>query len=137
MQECFRQHPDVYGAEFDDDDEEGAGDHTPAAGENSAVAGSDKAPVGSDGTHPPEGTSSIPVVTPRPGGAEKVSDHTVGHEPKDPAEAESRRQNAIKATEQVQRDFEPESETKTAVPKAAHDDVSSTDEEGGSKKGGW
>lgn len=98
MQDCFREHPDIYGAELDDVD---ADEMPPAEGE----------PV-------PATPRDAAVVAPHEGG-EKVSRPSATS-----AEAQAKTERAVAAGQQVKRDHgarEGMSESEEAVPKAWHD----------------
>ncbi|KAI9692738.1 MAG: Oxidoreductase [Bogoriella megaspora] len=124
MQDCFREHPDVYGAELADEDEEE---------EISAITpGETGAPIGAtpivsskdDGasTQPP------PSLTPPERPAEKVA----FQKPETPAppqnEIQEKKSRAKAATQQVRRENPVTSETEEAVPKAWHDSTPSSTE---------
>jgi len=58
MQDCFRQHPDVYGAELEDDEiEGGAPAQAPPAGEQEVLPTSDEEPAQSQ-----EGTGEVKAI---------------------------------------------------------------------------
>ena len=96
MQNCFREHPDVYGAELEDDVEAEAREQ-------------DDAGQSSQSEQP-----KMPESNPD---AEKVADKGADHAEAIPGKRE--RSNA--ATEQVNRDHGIMSESDSLVPKAAHD----------------
>lgn len=108
MQDCFRAHPDIYGAELEDDEEEYQGE------------GESKAPVAA----PSEEASPLPTPVAQ-------SEHTQAaaatrEEPAPAAKREdsspsSKTEKAKAATEQVQKDHTPTSESEHLVPRAAHD----------------
>ncbi|KAG9735418.1 hypothetical protein KCU73_g10515, partial [Aureobasidium melanogenum] len=94
MQNCFREHPDVYGAELEDDVEAEAREQDDAAGQSSQP--------------------TQPEANPD---AEKVA-----HRGADNPEAiQGKRERSNAATEQVKRDHDIMSESDSLVPKAAHD----------------
>jgi len=96
MQNCFREHPDVYGAELEDDVEAEAREQ-------------DDAGQASQSEQP-----KMPESNPD---AEKVADKGADH-----AEAiQGKRERSNAATEQVNRDHGIMSESDSLVPKAAHD----------------
>lgn len=105
MQNCFREHPDMYGAELEPDEEMPPQQDQPVPGEQ---PGSTPAPA------PAAAASTAPSR------GEKVADHTNGGPDSEKAVAE-KRQRAIAATEQVKGSHTELSETETAVPKAWHD----------------
>lgn len=94
MQNCFREHPDVYGAELEDDVEAEAREQDNAAGQS---------------TQPTQ-----PEANPD---AEKVADRGADH----PEAIQGKRERSNAATEQVKRDHDIMSESDSLVPKAAHD----------------
>lgn len=99
MQNCFREHPDVYGAELEDDVEAEA-----------------KEQDGASQSGEPEQSPQPkqPKANPQ---AEKVADSG-----SDNAEAiKGKRERSNAATEQVNRDHGIMSESDSLVPKAAHD----------------
>ncbi|CAD0083875.1 unnamed protein product [Aureobasidium vineae] len=91
---CFREHPDVYGAELEDDVE--------------AEAREQDAPTGQ---------SSQPTQPEANPDAEKVADRGADH----PEAIQGKRERSNAATEQVKRDHDLMSESDSLVPKAAHD----------------
>ncbi|KAI5195051.1 hypothetical protein AUEXF2481DRAFT_37184 [Aureobasidium subglaciale EXF-2481] len=96
MQNCFREHPDIYGAELDDDveDEARAQDAADQPGQSSQP--------------------SQPEANPD---AEKVAHKEADH----PDAIQAKRERSSAASEQVKRDHSPTSESDSLVPKAAHD----------------
>jgi len=117
MQECFRAHPDVYGAELSDDDDEEEGEMR---------------------THAPMSTSpSTPSEDNTHG--EKLA-YTRPEDPTDEKKAAEQTKRAKAATAQVARDHEPTSESELVVPKAAFDATEQPVDEQNKqdpKKGGW
>ncbi|KAG9545928.1 hypothetical protein KCU79_g16220, partial [Aureobasidium melanogenum] len=97
MQNCFREHPDVYGAELEDDVEAEAREQDDAA----AAAGQSSQPT-------------QPEANPE---AEKVAHKGADH----PEAIQGKRERSNAATEQVKRDHGIMSESDSLVPKAAHD----------------
>ncbi|KAK5999865.1 hypothetical protein QM012_004953 [Aureobasidium pullulans] len=96
MQNCFREHPDVYGAELEDDVEAEAREQDDAAA---------------------AGQSSQPTQPETNPNAEKVADRGADH----PEAVQGKRERSYAATEQVKRDHDIMSESDSLVPKAAHD----------------
>ncbi len=92
MQDCFREHPDVYGSEMEDDEEDHQDESTDATSASGASSTSTPA-------------SQSPVAEANPSGNEEV--------------AKTTRPKA--AGKQVHEQHEPESETEGLVPKAWHD----------------
>ncbi|KAK0336055.1 Oxidoreductase [Friedmanniomyces endolithicus] len=119
MQNCFRDHPDVYGAELEDEDAplpEGAeGELVPATPHPAPL---EPQPIP---TPTPE-DSKVPTLAnaSRPGGAEKVAIHSTGQPDTNEAVA-GKRERAEAATKQVQQDHGPVSESPAMMPRAAHD----------------
>lgn len=127
MQDCFREHPDVYGGELEDEDEEGRdgvgeGDFAGNEGEGkNGGEGLEERDVGTQVARAKEEAKSA-----RTGGDTEakalqtpLAPAASGHEGK--ADAEARTQRAKAATAQVAREHEPQSETDELVPKAVHD----------------
>lgn len=97
MQNCFREHPDIYGSELDED-EAPEGEALPS--ETSASSSGEL-----------ESSSSAPASK-----GEKVGD-----EGAHPIEAQGKTERAQAAAKQVKADHEPTSESEEMVPKAWHD----------------
>lgn len=110
MQNCFRDHPDIYGSELDDEDAPPADNHdgqpAPVDRQPAPAAASEAAPMPSLASA--DSASSH-------GRGEKVADDT------NLADRDGKRERAEAATRQVQRDHGPVDESETVVPKAAHD----------------
>ena len=102
MQGCFREHPDVYGDELANDDEDGE------VGTEGEVPSAEASP-----TADAAATSALPPTKPS-SRASKV-------EAENPHDDAGRTERAKAATEQVARDHGPQSESDAMVPKAAHD----------------
>ncbi|KAK5713900.1 Oxidoreductase [Elasticomyces elasticus] len=130
MQGCFREHPDMYGAELDIDEEDASPAHE---GGDAAPTPDTTAPTDSGLDKPGPKPQPIPTPTPeepakaptlanatRDGPTEKVNT-SLGQTDTDEAIA-GKTQRAEAATAQVQRDHgTPTSESPKAVPRAAHD----------------
>ncbi|KAF2262180.1 hypothetical protein CC78DRAFT_618800 [Lojkania enalia] len=99
MQNCFRQHPEVYGAELESDEED-----------DEIVDQSE--PGYADATPPGDPPTSIEGPS-----TEKVSQKATPASEKGAA-----RVRAKAATEQVKQEHEPLSESDSVIPKAAHDE---------------
>lgn len=108
MQNCFREHPDVYGAELEPDEEMPEADGQPAPAQQPSQAAS---PDTSAAPSPSQAAASTPHE-----GGEKVAKTS---EPNDVAA--EKRERAVAASEQVKRDHKELSETDEVVPKAWHD----------------
>lgn len=109
MQNCFREYPDVYGGELEDDEmdeQEASGDD--GMGTRLSVAeGTEKAP--------PAANVAVDVEKPAPAPVEDRS-----------GAAQTKRTK--EATAQVERDHAPLSETDELVPKAAHEARSASEQ---------
>lgn len=107
MQDCFREHPDIYGSELEEDDaplEESAQSPSPAP-----------PPDSGDGSMPAAATSAIPESQSPPPPSSSLDPSASGAGSSDTERAQA-------AKEQVERDHgEPTSESDEIVPKAAHD----------------
>ncbi|GAB7349001.1 hypothetical protein MBLNU459_g7977t3 [Dothideomycetes sp. NU459] len=110
MQNCFREHPDIYGSELDEEETE------------DALNGS--AIVASDETSQPEAPSLQALGEGNPK-AEKVGGQNTADE------AQAKRERAVAARDQVKSEHGAVSEADEMVPKAWHD---STDAESKSEK---
>ena len=111
MQNCFRQHPDIYGAELDDDDGMTADEHYDSIPPAAAAASS------SEGASQPD-ISSPPIIL-----AEKVTDDKPHYKPSPKHELETKRERARVATKKVKGEHEPQNESDEVVPRARHDEV--------------
>ncbi|KAJ9636843.1 Oxidoreductase [Coniosporium tulheliwenetii] len=116
MQDCFRQHPDIYGSELDDDDD----DEEP--NEASAPHGEGVAATSSDAER-----SSPPNPPPQHERAEKVADVKPHHQPEPQHEQQQKQERAKSAAQQVSQDHAPQSESNELVPKSSHDATSSNE----------
>lgn len=105
MQDCFREHPNIYGSELEDDDappEEGAPSPSPAF-----------PPDSEEGSIPAAATSATSQSQPPPPSSA---------DPWASAAGTSDTERAQAAKQQVENDHgEPTSESDELVPKAAHD----------------
>lgn len=108
MQNCFREHPDIYGAELDDDVEAEAREQD-KAGQSAQSEPSEQSQQTKE-SQPPKQPKANP-------NAEKVTDR--GADSSEAIQAKRDRSNA--ATAQVNRDHGAMSESDSLVPKAAHD----------------
>ena len=105
MQTCFRDHPDVYGAELEPDDE----DYEPEAVEGDGVPG-DRAPEVTP-AHANARTSASLDDSASGGGSPAASS---------PSESSTSTDRAKAAAEEVRLRHGPQSETEELVPMAAH-----------------
>ncbi|RMY30033.1 hypothetical protein D0865_15356 [Hortaea werneckii] len=103
MQNCFKEHPDVYGSELDPDAELPEGEEVP---------GEQPAPAASPEPSAVPSPSQAATSTPHSGG-EKVADSE--------ASAAEKRERAIAAAAQVKENHSELSESEEVVPKAWHD----------------
>ncbi|MCJ1390958.1 Oxidoreductase [Xylographa bjoerkii] len=118
MQDCFRQHPDVYGGELDDEEDEEA--ESGIEGFNGGAGdGEDKGWGGSLEGRPKEETGR--VIYEKGGVKAQQQRPADGAKQDDEAEKQARTERAEAAKEQVERDHGVQSETDKMVPKAAHD----------------
>ncbi|KAM0709053.1 hypothetical protein Q7P35_003089 [Cladosporium inversicolor] len=99
MQDCFREHPEIYGSELEDDEEQAP---LEGASEGQAIA----SPAQAAGS-PHEGGEK--ASTPYGQDSQEVVD--------------GKTERAAKAAEQVKRDSKPVSESESMVPKAWHSGV--------------
>lgn len=115
MQGCFREHPDVYGGELEEDEvEEGVREQQAAGAGEEARVGEEPRMSLAEGVE--KATSATSVTTE----AERVQRRDAGEE-EDQSEA-AKTARAKEAKEQVQQDHkEPLSEADELVPKASHD----------------
>ena len=110
MQECFREHPDVYGAELNDEEAD-----LPLDAETETPDESDPTQNATPALAVPlDSSSSPPESSPPPPPRSEESDH-LG----------TQTQRAKAATEQVAKDHGIQDESEELVPKAAHDATTS------------
>ncbi|MCJ1245738.1 Mitochondrial intermembrane space import and assembly protein 40 [Trapelia coarctata] len=141
MQDCFREHPDVYGGELEEDEEgEGAPERSLAGGKGRDGEGEgeqrgeeERGVEGNRGEEPDTHDIGAQVAIAK--GEAKSTRSTADTEsqasktPLAPAasvhegkgDAPARTQRAKAATAQVEREHEPQGETDELMPKAAHD----------------
>ena len=121
MQDCFRQYPEVYGAELEDDGEGEDMTQNPSSSEQSAstvTRGKDTAtPAQSADASIPAGDSANYKATEQKPGAPTLR----------PEEIQEKRQRAKSTAQQVKSEYPVASESEAAVPKAWHDTSSSKD----------
>lgn len=121
MQDCFRQYPEVYGAELEDDDED---DESQTQKQSPGEELGSVAAEGKDTATPTQSVSSTPAGDTA---AHKVAAQKPGTPTLTPEEIQQKRQRAKSAAEQVKSEQPILSETDEAVPKAWHDTTSSKD----------
>ena len=102
MQECFREHPDVYGAELEDEEAE--------------------ASIDAQGETPQESDSTVEVTSELASPPKPPSPPTPPHESDHP---DAKTERAKAATKQVTKDHDIQAESEELVPKAAHDATTS------------
>ena len=110
MQECFRAHPDIYGSELDDDDEDAPG-----------LEGVET--PGAPGANPAEASHGLTASRDTKPDA---SHDARGGNARD-EEEKGREERAKDASKQVKDTYEPQSESDSLVPKAAHDATTSSE----------
>ncbi|MCJ1378706.1 Oxidoreductase [Xylographa soralifera] len=118
MQDCFRQHPDVYGGELDDEEDQEAEDGVEGFNDG-AEDGGDKGRADNLEGRPNEETSRAIDAKGEVKAQKQGSGNGIGHN--DEMEKQARTERAKAAKEQVERDYGVQSETDKMVPKAAHD----------------
>ncbi|QDS70782.1 hypothetical protein FKW77_004154 [Venturia effusa] len=119
MQDCFRAHPDIYGAELEDDEEDIQGE----GGSKAPVAASaeEASPLPVPVSQSEQAPAPAPAAQRRePAPAAKNEESAPAAKREDPSPS-SKTEKAKAATEQVKRDHEPTSESERLVPRAAHD----------------
>lgn len=131
MQDCFRDHPDIYGAELEDDDqdvqEEDAAALSDAPSEPSESAQSSPSPAteSSAGQTPiassAKSTSSKRASSSAPPPSHASAEHSSSEEEK------GRTKRAKAAAKQVDEEYEPQSESDEMVPKAMFDATASNE----------
>lgn len=109
MQDCFRQHPDIYGAELEDDEDDYEGEE-----------GGLKTPVDSspDAAAP---ATSTPASSPLPAPIYDSEETPAPASKREEPEPTTKKEKAKAATKQVKKEHEPLSESEELVPRAAHD----------------
>lgn len=108
MQDCFREHPDVYGAELEDTEGE------------PPQLGDEQAPTAPE-TSQPEGAPAPSLANMESGKGAKVAEQNANREADRPDVVAGKRERAQAATQQVKSDHQPTSESEEMVPKAWHD----------------
>ena len=118
MQDCFRQHPDVYGGELDDEeDEEAEGGFE--AYNNGTADERDKENIETLEGRPNNETGRVIDEEGEVKARKQVSENRDRQD--DEPEKQARTERAKAAKEQVEKDHGAQSETGKMVPKAAHD----------------
>ena len=121
MQDCFRQYPEVYGAELEDDEEdEDQTQQSPASEQPDHTA-----PQAKDTVMPTQSISSTPTGDTA---THKVAEQKPGTPTLTPDEIQQKRQRAKSATQQVKSEQPALDETDEAVPKAWHDTTSGSND---------
>lgn len=131
MQDCFHDHPDVYGAELEDDDqevqEEDAATPSDASSEPSQPTQPSPSPAPESGAGQ---TPTAPLTRSTSSRAASSSAPPPSHahaEHPSPAEEKGRTERAKAATRQVKDEHEPQSESDEMVPKAMFDATASNE----------
>jgi mitochondrial intermembrane space import and assembly protein 40 len=111
MQDCFRQYPEVYGEELDEEEEEGKKRN--GSGEIHGIEDADPSPNSSSSPTPSDSSSRV-------GTPEKIADtRPLPSSPVSEQEVAGK-QSRAKAARQAMKPVEPESEG-ALIPKASHD----------------
>ncbi|MCJ1282134.1 Oxidoreductase [Xylographa opegraphella] len=118
MQECFRQHPDVYGGELDEDEDEEAAGGIEGFNDG-AEDGEDKGRV--DGLEGRPSGETGRVIDERGEVKGQKQESGPRDERDDEAERQARTERAKAAKDEVKQDYGVQSETDKLVPMAAHD----------------
>ncbi|KAI9668954.1 MAG: Oxidoreductase [Caeruleum heppii] len=106
MQDCFRQHPDVYGSELDEDEEDLDQDFEREPHDNSAA---------SEVPSPPQSSS-------RAGRAGTLTDDEPNKKPGSTDFVTPNHERARQASKQAKETHEPQSDRSSLVPKPSHGD---------------
>ncbi|KAI9688054.1 MAG: Oxidoreductase [Bathelium mastoideum] len=117
MQDCFRQYPEVYGAELadeEDEEEEQPAQKSLSSGQPALEAGAEREGAASS-------SQSIAPALPKDPEPPKVIEQTPGTPTLRPEEIQQKRQRAKSAAQQVKSEHPITDETEEAVPKAWHD----------------
>jgi intermembrane space import and assembly protein 40 len=117
MQNCFREYPEIYGAELESDEEEDEGAVDLAQAESGRPT--DNTVVGKDRDLLPQKASDSAARD----ASDQKKDHSMVPEAyrPDADDNDSKAEEAQKETEQVIREHEPNSESGALVPKSSHD----------------
>ncbi|KAA6407316.1 MAG: hypothetical protein FRX48_08864 [Lasallia pustulata] len=131
MQDCFRDHPDLYGGELEDDDpeaqEEDAGAATPSVAPSEPSQTIQPSPSPAPGSGAGQ-TPTTPLAKPTSSASISSSAPPPSHasaEHPSPEEEKGRTERAKAATRQVKEEHEPQSESDGMVPKAMFDATAS------------
>ncbi|KAL8728787.1 MAG: hypothetical protein Q9166_005165 [cf. Caloplaca sp. 2 TL-2023] len=114
MQDCFREHPDIYGGELEEDEVEKEALAQEGGGSKEGL----ERPMQQDQDDSSVAATSAANATPTEGSKERPQ--VRDREQEDQSE-ETKMKRAKEATAQVKRDHSPLSESDELVPKAAHD----------------
>ncbi|KAL8749178.1 MAG: hypothetical protein Q9199_007844 [Rusavskia elegans] len=114
MQDCFREYPEIYGGELEDDEVEKA-----IQGQEEEKDGLEM-PVHQSQTDANPAASAVNATTATPTGQSAEQARPQAREQSDQSE-EAKRKRAKEATAQVQKEHPPLDESDHLVPKAAHD----------------
>jgi intermembrane space import and assembly protein 40 len=111
MQDCFRQYPEIYGEELDEEEEEGK--KRDGSGEIHGIEDADPSPNSASSPTPSDPSSQVRT----PG---KIADTRPLPSTPDPEQEVADKQIRTKAAGQAMKPVRPESEG-APIPKASHD----------------
>jgi len=119
MQDCFRDHPEIYGAELEDDEEVAAAEAADATGEAAPIPANATASLDDDAS---KGAPSMATSATRDS-ADVSREKVANDKPLNPPAADKpeKQARAQHATEQVKKEHEATSESDSLVPKSWHD----------------
>ncbi|KAL8917999.1 MAG: hypothetical protein Q9172_005590 [Xanthocarpia lactea] len=123
MQDCFRQYPEVYGGELEEDEVENEIQGQQAEKEGLGMPLHQSQATAGPSASVSSTTSAAPTT---PEGQSTEEGHVVNRKQVDQSEA-GKRERAKEATRQVHKDHAPLSESDELVPKASHDATSAND----------
>ncbi|KAK3061809.1 hypothetical protein LTS18_005386 [Coniosporium uncinatum] len=119
MQDCFREHPEIYGAELEDDEEVAAAEAADATGEAAPIPANATASLDNDASNAAPSSSASASRDPADSSREKVAHNKPLNPP--PADKPEKQARAQQATVQVKKEHETTSESDDLVPKSWHD----------------
>ena len=130
MQDCFRDHPDVYGAELEDDEQEGQEEGAPSdalsePSQPTAQPSPSPAPESGAGQTPTAPSEAKSTSSSKPASSSALPPSHASAEHPSPEEEKGRTERVKAATRQVREEHEPQSESDEMVPKAAFDATAS------------
>ncbi|KAI4131761.1 MAG: hypothetical protein LQ347_002850 [Umbilicaria vellea] len=131
MQDCFRDHPDVYGAELDDDDqdiqEEDAATPSEAPSEPSQPTQPSPSPAPESGAGQTPTAALAKSTSSKPASSSAPPPSYASADTPSPSEEKGRSDRAKAATRQVKEEHEPQSESDELMPKAMFDATASNE----------